>query len=125
MDKESRYLFQLIDCNCNDCKFMVRDFDKWNKSRKNKIQQALDAFNSEKERLIEKSNQWRKKGESEKADQIVKEVSKMKFEPQINQSINYGNCVKLNKPVSFIPDTCQIETQKCFEHRKQNTTNRV
>lgn len=32
--------------------------------------------------------------------------------------INYGNCTKFNKPVTFIPATCQIETQHCFEHRK-------
>jgi hypothetical protein len=25
MDKESIYLLQLIDCNCNDCMHMVRD----------------------------------------------------------------------------------------------------
>lgn len=39
--------------------------------------------------------------------------------------LNYGNCTKLNKPVSFISETCQIETQKCFEHRKQTTTKPV
>jgi hypothetical protein len=39
--------------------------------------------------------------------------------------LNFGNCSKLNKPVSFIPNTCQIETQKCFEHRKQNETETV
>jgi hypothetical protein len=30
----------------------------------------------------------------------------------------FGNCTKLNKPVSFIPMTCQLETQHCFVHRK-------
>jgi hypothetical protein len=33
-------------------------------------------------------------------------------------SINYGKCNKFNKPVSFIPETCQLDTQHCFEHRK-------
>lgn len=28
MDKDSVYELQKIDCNCNDCKFMVRDFEK-------------------------------------------------------------------------------------------------
>lgn len=28
MDKESIYELQKIDCNCNDCAFMVRDFEK-------------------------------------------------------------------------------------------------
>jgi len=31
----------------------------------------------------------------------------------------YGDCEKFNKSVSFIPETCQLETQTCFEHRKQ------
>lgn len=32
--------------------------------------------------------------------------------------INYGKCTKFDKPVSFIPGTCQLNTQKCFEHRR-------
>lgn len=32
--------------------------------------------------------------------------------------LNYGHCQKFDKPVSFIPNICQIETQKCFEHRR-------
>ena len=28
MDKESIFELQKIDCNCNNCKFMVRDFEK-------------------------------------------------------------------------------------------------
>jgi hypothetical protein len=42
------------------------------------------------------------------------------YEGKLNAShrINYGDCTKLNKPVSFIPNNCQLETQDCFEHRK-------
>ena len=29
LDKESRYLLQKLDCNCNDCGFMVRNMDKF------------------------------------------------------------------------------------------------
>lgn len=35
--------------------------------------------------------------------------------------INYGHCAKFDKPVSFIPATCQLDTQKCFIHRKDYT----
>ena len=34
--------------------------------------------------------------------------------------IHYGDCSKFNKPVSFIPNTCQLETQSCFIHRKES-----
>ena len=79
MDKESIFEIQKIDCNCNDCKFMTRNFDKM------------------------KSFDYLHKGQ-EKA----------------SHRINYGNCTKLNKEVSFIPNTCQLETQSCFIHRRIN-----
>lgn len=34
--------------------------------------------------------------------------------------VQYGDCLKLTKSVSFIPNTCQIDTQLCFTHRKLN-----
>lgn len=42
------------------------------------------------------------------------------YEGRLNASyrINYGDCIKLNKPVSFIPNSIQMDTQDCFEHRK-------
>lgn len=32
--------------------------------------------------------------------------------------IHYGRCVKKDKEVSFIPNTCQLDTQECFKHRR-------
>jgi len=82
MDKESRYLLQLIDANCSDCIYMVRD--------------------------MEKKKMWDKT-----------EL----HSDQVNASfrINYGKCTKFNKEVSFIPNHCQIETQECFKHRRDDT----
>lgn len=39
---------------------------------------------------------------------------------EINAShrVQYGRCAKFNKDVSFLPNTCQIDTQTCFENRK-------
>jgi len=76
MDKESRIEFQKIDCNCNDCMFMKRDFAR------------LDAH-------------------------------KKTYEGTgLMDRLAYGECKKLHKDVSFIPEVCQIETQKCFQHRR-------
>ena len=33
--------------------------------------------------------------------------------------INYGYCTKFIKEVTFIPATCQLDTQECFLHRKE------
>lgn len=81
MDKESTYLLQLIDCNCNNCKFMERDFGRY--------------------------KSW---------DHLYTNERGQVTSPSYR--INYGDCVTLNKPVSFIPNTIQLHTQTCFEHRK-------
>jgi len=78
MDPLSRYLLQLVDCNCNDCVFLERDFERTNKER----------------------NRIKASGRTSK--------------------LTYGFCKKKdNKKISFLPNTCQIETQDCFEHRRQ------
>jgi len=77
MGKESIIELQKIDCNCNDCKFMIRDFAKM---------KSFDSLH--------------------------------KGQEKASHRINYGNCEKFNKEVSFIPNICQIETQNCFQHRR-------
>lgn len=79
MDKESAYELQLIDCNCNDCKYMTRDF----------------------------------------ANQIFHKLSYKGT--GLMDNLNFGHCHKFDKAVSFIPVTCQLETQQCFKHRKDAT----
>src|ERR1035437_6280190 len=44
-------------------------------------------------------------------------ANKMKFIFAKGGLIQYGNCNKFQKPVSFIPNVCQLETQECFQHR--------
>jgi hypothetical protein len=71
---------QNIDCNCNNCIFMERDFEKL-------------------------------------------KVHKASFEGTgLMDSLQFGKCSKLNKSVSFIPNTCQLETQDCFKNRKETNT---
>ncbi len=81
MDKESLIKLQKVDCNCNDCRYMVRNFERM------------------------KGWDWMHVGQ-EKA----------------SHRVNYGDCAKLDKPVTFLPNTCQIETQGCFSHRRENLT---
>lgn len=72
---------QCIDTNCNDCKFMVRDFDK------------------------------RKSFDSLYTNSIGQVTNP-------SHRVSYGNCTKLNKDVSFIPNNCMPQNQHCFVHRK-------
>jgi hypothetical protein len=77
MDRKEAILeLQNIDCNCNDCKFMIRDFDK----------------------LIKHKESYQGTG--------------------LMDRLTFGKCSKFNKDVSFIPETCQLDTQKCFKHRR-------
>lgn len=48
----------------------------------------------------------------------IQKANKMIFQFEKKFLLNYGNCSKLNKQVSFIPNICQLETQSCFLHRK-------
>jgi hypothetical protein len=75
---------QEIDCNCDDCIFMVRDIDKY---------KSFDSIYTN------------------SIGQITRP----------SHRINYGRCDKFKKDVSFIPNTCQIETQECFFHRRKST----
>lgn len=81
MNKESIIELQKIDCNCNDCKYLVRDLGKY-----------------------------------KSYDDLYRNTKRQVTTPA--HRINYGDCQKFNKQVSFIPNTCQIETQSCFEHRR-------
>lgn len=81
MTKQSLIELQKIDCNCNDCIFMKRDFERY---------KSFDFL-------------------------YTNEIGQV---TNPSYRINYGNCDKLQKPVSFIPNNFQIETQQCFKHRR-------
>lgn len=119
MTKESIYELQRIDCNCNDCYFLTRDLAKFEEALQQHHKWQLDYFNVIKQKKIEKIAYWNERFEFDKAETLQKDVNEMKF--QFNRkvcSINFGHCDKFDKPISFIPGVCQIDTQKCFVHRK-------
>lgn len=124
MDKESKYLLQKIDCNCNDCIYMQRNFDRYNQSVQTHYQWQLDYFEAKKQRLITSAFEWKQKGELEKHNALLKEAKQLKFQfDKTSASIHYGFCSKLKKDISFLPNTCQLHTQQCFLHRKNATNN--
>lgn len=125
MDKESLYLLQKLDCNCNDCAFLARNMDKFNESVEFHRKLQLDYYNTLKQKLIERANYHKRRYyDLEKWDKLLTEADNMKF--QFNRSeamISFGYCNKLNKDISFISNTCQIDTQQCFLHRKDLEVN--
>jgi len=109
-----------LDCNCNNCKFMIRDMDKFKESLELHHKWQLDYFNSQKSKLINKANWYKKQFyDLETWDILMSEAENMKF--QFNKKeclINYGFCSKFNKEVSFIPTYHSLENQDCFIHRR-------
>jgi hypothetical protein len=56
----------------------------------------------------------------DKCSNLIKVVRKRVFKYGHTSKVAYGNCTKLNKPITFIPNLCQLETQECFEHRRKD-----
>ncbi len=116
---------QLVDCNCNNCKFMDRDLDLYKKWEDWHRGIALKDFNRNKAKSIFDANQAinNSANESDKrsAEGMLRKAQKMKFQFEKIGLIKYGKCNKFHKEVSFIPNTCQLETQECFEHRRINS----
>lgn len=109
------YELQLIDCNCNDCIFMKRDMVKFKKWESLNREIQLSDFTKSKDKAIKDAISV--KDESGRRGQL-RVANKMNFQFDREGQINYGDCEKFNKPVSFLPNICQIETQECFKHRK-------
>lgn len=120
MDKESIITLHKIDCNCNDCIFMERNNDEFKNSLEIHHKWQLDYFEKIKQKKIEKAKWWKDvKGDLEKWNDLLMEAEAMRFQFDKKEAmINYGNCKKKNTAVSFIPNTCQIENQQCFKHRR-------
>lgn len=125
MDKESLIELQKIDCNCNDCLFMVRDGEEFKRSLERHYKWQFDYYLTCKRVMIEKAREvlrrfdYSVEKKQRKVRGIIIEIKNMKFQFDKKESmINYGNCSKLEKPVSFIPNVCQLETQQCFKHRR-------
>lgn len=94
---------------------MIRDIDKFKYWEAYNRQLQLKDFERKKHKAIEDANNH----PDERARQgALRKANKMTFQFDREAQINYGDCDKLNKAVSFIPNICQIETQECFENRR-------
>ncbi len=112
MDKESIIGLQKVDCNCSDCKHLLRNNYKLQLSKITHERWDKAEYDRNRDNALALAFAFRDKTELSK-------LEKEKFQPSKGGVINYGYCKKFDlKEVSFIPNTCQLETQDCFEHRK-------
>lgn len=131
MNKDGVIELQRIDCNCNDCVFLTRLLDKLNAvvfedrttqeyiftlTKQRKISKATNDINNiDKHRLLIKNADQKIAAKKEFIKIIGASV--FGYQGQRNQ-IQYGECSKLKKEIQFIPNILQLETQNCFQHRK-------
>lgn len=106
---------EMLDCNCTHCIYMKRDLDKWNKWMEWHKAIELDDFEKRKAKAI--ADALAVEDESNR-NGMLRVANKMRFEFDKSKLLGYGDCLKFDKPISFIPLTCQLETQNCFKHRK-------
>lgn len=76
------YELQLIDCNCNDCKFMVRDFDKTNYWKEKRRESQLSEFEKEKEKAIEHAKIT--------VDEIIKHLEQLSMQESGTNTVDFG-----------------------------------
>ncbi len=118
MDKESIYELQKIDCNCNDCAFLVRDIDKFKANAVIDNENQLFLFENRKAKMIERAK-IQMNFNKEKGEKQLQAAHDLKYQYQGQQCpILYGICSKLHKAITFIANICQLDTQTCFVHRK-------
>ena len=111
---------QKIDCNCSDCGYLERSLSGRQKHVDFHYKMQKNQFDSKRIKLLESGEDRLRKGENDKAKLIFKEARKMEFVfDEGGCSLHYGKCLKFDKPVSFVSNTCQIHTQKCFVHRSE------
>ncbi len=122
MASESIIELQKIDCNCNNCIYLERNFDKYNKWLEWRKQLQFNDFEKAKNKAIQDAQRHIDNAIDENdlkaAKGNMRVALKMSFQFDKVGVISYGNCTKLNKEITFIPDLCQVETQTCFKHRK-------
>lgn len=115
---------QNIDCNCSDCGYLERSLSKRQKHVDFHYRMQKSHFDSKRIKLIESGEERLRKGQTDKAKLIFKEARKLSFVFNEGEcSLHYGKCLKFDKQVSFISNTCQLDTQDCFIHRSELTAN--
>ncbi len=113
---------QNIDCNCNNCKHMQRDMETFAKWRSFHFDMQQEMFGKRKTKAINDALALVATHPTEPSikkayNELLRKAWEMEFVFEKNK-INYGVCSLFDKSVSFMTDTCQLDTQHCFENRR-------
>lgn len=118
LHKDYNYELQKIDCNCNDCLFLERDFDKYKAVVEQDKVDQLWLFGVNKDIAIRKAKKKMERDKEKGQIALAAALAKTHSYQGTTNPDAYGRCKKFDKPISFHPGTCQLHTQQCFAHRK-------
>jgi hypothetical protein len=97
---------------------MQRNLARYNTAYACGFENQYDTFRRTKARRIRAARQKMEK-DRERGLLALEDALKLTFVySPLTKPVNYGLCLKYDKDVSFIPNTFQLETQRCFLHRK-------
>lgn len=101
---------------------MERDFDRYNYWKEWHRNIELQLFNEAKAKAIQEArevinNACDDINRLNTGKGLLRVAQKMIFQFDSSHLLHYGFCHKFERHISFIPNTCQIETQSCFKHR--------
>lgn len=97
---------------------MVRDLEMLNEAKKKNLDYYACIYRFRRSAMWNKAKTALEQGNKKRHDDIIKLRTELRLDTTYKSGLLYGNCRKFEKPVTFIPDTFQFETQKCFENRK-------
>lgn len=118
MDKESIYLLQCIDANCNDCRFFVRNVAALEASKQFHRDYCAWSYCVRRRYCWDEAQKALAKGNTKRHDEMMKQRKAVTVDTGYKTGLVFGNCAKFNKPISAVPNACQPDTQHCFEHRR-------
>lgn len=119
MDKESRIVFQEVDCNCNNCGHFVRDLDRLERSKQMHRNNDAKSIRRRRSNFWDEAQKELKKGNTKKVNGLLRERTRVSIDTSYRTGLIFGSCSKLNKPIETVPNVCSPSTQVCFEHRSR------
>lgn len=110
---------------------MIRNFSKLKESKEKRDKWQFSTFEAAKDSILRDATAYDKQSKDSedadnkekfkaKANNLRKIVSKMKYQFNNDSKLAFGDCDKLDKPVTFLPDILQLDTQECFKHRRDS-----
>jgi hypothetical protein len=97
---------------------MIRDNNRLKDSKELHRKWAESSWKRRREKVLSAAKDAKERGNTSSYEELMKEYKSLKPDYSYTSKILYGTCEPVNEEISFIPNTCQLHTQDCFQHRR-------